>query len=611
MFFLGILAFLQITCLPGILLIKAFKIKGGFIQLVVSAFGISLMANYIIVLTLTALGIYLQPVLLVLLVLECGYLAWLFKDELLTPLEQGIPAAWSGLVGHINHLLPGQRQEEQAAYTVLLRAFTAGMGLWALSVLIWGIRVFIGNLGTVFSAWDAVVSWNRWATIWAQNQFPTGTWHYPQLLPANLSVTYVFMNNNQIQLFAKAMVPLFMLAILLILFDLGLSWKNAGTFIAVVLAQLIYKKFVGDYLAEGYADIPVSFFALLSVYTLLKAKQPLAPASELHQAVFLGAIFAAGSAVTKQAGLYLLGLYPLLAYFILLKDPPQMDKRQKIRLLLISMAAALILTAPWYIYKQIGIWQAKDASEVAYLTETVYHGQTILERFSHAAQSLGKYALLLAFLIPALFLLDSALRWVVLLVVLPFAAIWMIYFSYDTRNLALIFPLWALAAGMALGRLVELSLGLASRLNVLRLRAYWVGLLVLAGLLVLPAIFSTNRLQQIQVNQQKQIFNSGLNAKLYDYISQVKPGIKILTNYPIAFLPGLENNQVNYWYTDFASFDQLRSQPDINYLLIPDNADPAILADVEKNLNSGNYRLIFKDKGPRHYQFIWMKKKSQ
>jgi len=33
MFFLGILAFLQITCLPGILLIKAFKIKGSLIQM--------------------------------------------------------------------------------------------------------------------------------------------------------------------------------------------------------------------------------------------------------------------------------------------------------------------------------------------------------------------------------------------------------------------------------------------------------------------------------------------------------------------------------------------------------------------------------------------------
>jgi hypothetical protein len=60
MFFLGILAFLQITCLPGILLIKACKLKGSLIQIVVSTFGISLVANYVIVLLLTTLGIYLQ-----------------------------------------------------------------------------------------------------------------------------------------------------------------------------------------------------------------------------------------------------------------------------------------------------------------------------------------------------------------------------------------------------------------------------------------------------------------------------------------------------------------------------------------------------------------------
>jgi hypothetical protein len=349
---------------------------------------------------------------------------------------------------------------------------------------------------------------------------------------------------------------------------------------------------------------------LLSVYTLLTARKPIEPAPDLQQAVFLGAIFSAGSAVTKQAGLYILALYPLLAYIILLKDTRQWDTRQKFRLLLIPLAVALALAAPWYIYKQMGIWRGEDASEIAYLTEGVYHGQNILERFSHAAQSLGKYGLLLAFLVPALILLDSTLRWLVVLVVLPFAAIWMVYFSYDTRNLALIFPLWGLAAGMAMDRLVGMALKLAARLKAPRLRAYWLSLLALAGLLALTVTFPTAQLQQKQVDQQKQIFNSGLNAKLYDYISQVRPGIKILTNYPIAFLPGLENNQVNYWYTDYASFDKLRSQPDIEYLLMPDNADPAIATDVEKNLNRGIYRLIFEDKGPRHYQFIWMKKKS-
>ena len=111
MFFLGILAFLQITCLPGILLIKAFKIKGSLIQLAVSAFGISLIANYATVLLLTTLGIYLKPVMLALIVLECVYMVWLFKDELLTPLEQAIPAAWNNLVGSLSRLLPGQHPE--------------------------------------------------------------------------------------------------------------------------------------------------------------------------------------------------------------------------------------------------------------------------------------------------------------------------------------------------------------------------------------------------------------------------------------------------------------------------------------------------------------------
>jgi uncharacterized membrane protein len=212
-------------------------------------------------------------------------------------------------------------------------------------------------------------------------------------------------------------------------------------------------------------------------------------------------------------------------------------------------------------------------------------------------------------MIPALFLLKSAYRWLVILLVIPFSILWAGYFSYDTRNLALIFPVWGLAAGLCLERFLEIGFDLALRLKLDRLKSYVGVILLLLALVGVNFLYPTASLKENQINQQKQIFNPSLNAQLYDYIGQVGPNIKILTNYPLEFLPGLENIEVNYSFTDLDSYDQLRSQPEIDYLLIPVNVNDEIKADVTHNLENGNYRLIFEDDHFIPYQFILIKKK--
>jgi hypothetical protein len=212
-------------------------------------------------------------------------------------------------------------------------------------------------------------------------------------------------------------------------------------------------------------------------------------------------------------------------------------------------------------------------------------------------------------MIPALFLLEGAYRWLVILLVIPFSLVWAGYFSYDTRNLALIFPIWGLAAGLCLERLFKLGFALALRLKLERVKAYVGVALLLLALIGLDFVYSAATLRENQTTQQKQIFNASLNAQLYDYIGQVGKPIKILTSYPVEYLPGLENIEVNYSFNDYASFNQQISQPEIDYLLIPVNVNDEIKQSVTQNLENGNYRLIFEDDHFIPYQFIFMKKK--
>ena len=60
----------------------------------------------------------------------------------------------------------------------------------------------IFSLGQVFEAWDAIVSWDRWATIYASNNLPVDTHYYPQLLPVIISIPYVLINDNTIVIFS-------------------------------------------------------------------------------------------------------------------------------------------------------------------------------------------------------------------------------------------------------------------------------------------------------------------------------------------------------------------------------------------------------------------------
>ncbi|MFX4740582.1 hypothetical protein ABTB44_20670, partial [Acinetobacter baumannii] len=36
------------------------------------------------------------------------------------------------------------------------------------------------------------MSWNAWATTWAEGNFPVGSYGYPQLIPTLWAVTYIF-----------------------------------------------------------------------------------------------------------------------------------------------------------------------------------------------------------------------------------------------------------------------------------------------------------------------------------------------------------------------------------------------------------------------------------
>ena len=177
----------------------------------------------------------------------------------------------------------------------------------------------LAQIGHIFQQWDAVVSWNRWAIDWAANRLPDFTSLYPQLLPANVSLTYVFMQTSDVWIFAKAFQFLFCLMLLLAMFDAARATGNFGFVPGVLLTYgLLVAVLRFRMIGSGYADVPLAFLSFAAVYALLLARR-MEAAQMRGRYVLVGAALAAGAALTKQSGLYLAAVYPLLAWRFVLR----------------------------------------------------------------------------------------------------------------------------------------------------------------------------------------------------------------------------------------------------------------------------------------------------
>jgi len=108
--------------------------------------------------------------------------------------------------------------------------------------------------------------------VWFSGKIPLDSRFYPQLIPINWSLTYAFIGGATVQLFAKSIMPMFIIGILLQLFDLGITFQQPGYFLAMILSRALFLKFIKTGIDNGLVDIAVAFFALLPFYTLLKAQ---------------------------------------------------------------------------------------------------------------------------------------------------------------------------------------------------------------------------------------------------------------------------------------------------------------------------------------------------
>lgn len=594
MLLLGLLSILQVTFLPGFLTIKAMRINGGMIKTLVLSFALSLIINHFIILTLTAFHIYNRWIIYSIFVVECLLLMYVILPFLKRP----IIILFAEDSDRLNLFIKSIKESKPFdAWITTISILLAVATLLYYCVQVWA------NLGQIFNAWDAIVSWNRWAVDWYHGSFPTQTWHYPQLLPTLWSISYIFLGDSSIQFFAKAIMPLFPLFILLLILDLGLRTKQVGYIFSISITGVLLIVIMGgsQVLSDGYADIPVAFMAFFSVYLILITKCS-DTVLDVKKNLILGSVCCAGCALTKQAGLYMAVIYPILCYLLVLRFNPNLAYKDKIKIVFAIYAVITILVIPWYTYIQIRINYGLESSEINYVTTAIHQDRSLLQRLLKAVNMLEdkfynvlnldlvqrlsiikvKFGMVLvnAYIVICLVMCtwNRSWKYLVTLVVVPFFFIWAFYFSYSERNLALAIPFIGVALGMGTQFLKERFHSGAQKLVNINI-FLWISL-VLILILAVNTQFDKNKLIQRQLDLQIQIGDQWINDLLLKYHQQHGFKGKVISNYQLMkYIPEIGQYYVLDHMNDVPTLIQRIGMPDIQYLLFRN--DGVAKADVK------------------------------
>jgi hypothetical protein len=460
---------------------------------------------------------------------------------------------------------------------------------FSIDSVIWLLKVFKNNLGDIFQLGDAVKSWNPWSLLWVRGYYPIT--YYGQLIPINYSITYIFMQNSQIQFFAAGFMPLFAIFVLLTFIDLSLEYKNVGFLLALVFTRYMMKKFAGGVIDDGYVDIAIMFFYFLPIHALLKAYY----SSDLNNKfnyLILGGFFSAAAAVTKQSGLSILVAYPILAYLVVIRTLPRIDQKRWIVKLAISFLVALAIVLPLYIINTINPLGLKRA--VLGVSQLPIYKEAILSRAWNAILTIQKYNVLYILIIISMPFSERIYRWLTTAIIFPYSIIWAIFLSYDTRNFTPVIPILALTAGI--GFMVILS-KIEKGFQLVRLskmRSIIIILFLMLCVVFISQKYPDDLLINRQVELEKDLFFPQLNDLVYSKLSELGPDARIIFHdYPLDVLPGLFDSIA---WNRFDSPEELATvlemNPEIRLILVSKSSNPAITNYIFERLETRRLILV-------------------
>lgn len=440
---IGLVGLLQSCVLPGAL-VFLFLGLGRVAPPIPTILAISLTLNYAFVMLAVAVKLYSGALVWSLIVLECAALIllswrrnWLHRP--LTGISSAVSEARTALRERI------QQRSLRFLLSVPLHA-------WALWIIADSSIDAYSHSMDGFDNWDAIQSWSAWAKELFEGHVPQSG-HYPHLLPANYSISFVLTQLPDLTVFASSLDRLFFPATAIALYWFANRRGQPLLLLAVPLADAITSEWLQGHRHESLADMPVAFFATLSAVIYFAPNREPASINDDLLALAAASLTAFGAAATKQAGLFWALALLLIVIFDRVYHRPHRSNITSAQAA-VAMSLMIAVSISWYAYVRYTLIEVPGNSEISYVTDDVFGGEPPLQRLLRVVQSLSVLSILCLGL-SATLVAKPGYRLLALGGVFGYLLVWAFFFSYDNRNAALSLPLMALCAALGASKALE------------------------------------------------------------------------------------------------------------------------------------------------------------
>ena len=330
MIILILLGLFQALILPGLLCTYALKNIDFRDRLILSS-TLSLLINYFIVWLLYAFKSYSQTSVLVLLSLEI-----ILAIQIRSLILQDIKYAYK----HCSEIL------RAIVNTKTINLYTLLFGLFCIYYF---YLLKTNGFLTVFTHWDAVVSWNRWAIELHEGTF-NGSRGYPLAIPALFSLVYTFANETNIQTLVKYICIYWPFLGGVAIFRCGTYLPKLKTSFGIAAIFYLYMLSKGswtiDFIFSGLVDPIMAAYGAIFVYSCLfisSKKIKLHP--QYLRIIILITLSISGSALIKMTGVILTFDFILFMFLIIVSDKYWINNKKYFSILI---TLSIVIALHWY-----------------------------------------------------------------------------------------------------------------------------------------------------------------------------------------------------------------------------------------------------------------------
>ncbi|MHB8136393.1 MAG: hypothetical protein ACYDH1_19460 [Anaerolineaceae bacterium] len=618
MIFAGLLSILQILFLPGLIFNAFIKRETGLFYRLSFTIAFSMLINFLYTVILVSLHLFVFQFLLITILIEIVIILIIYWKVIFQPIGK----ISSSIVTKVTHSLVRYFECDSGKQTLkqIIKVIKIIALLLASITVGWVIVDFVKQIGSVFGYWDSVISYNRWATEWAQGLFPTGACEYPQLLPTNWSLTYV-LTQSQVGIFAKLVQGIFPVLFILAMFDLGLTLGSAGYLLGVPLSLYLLKKFAVVSIFEGFMDVAVTTFIFLAFYMVIKDSYN---NRYSQKTLWLSGILILAAAMTKQPGVLAFGAWVLINFILILSKNPGRFWIS-VKKIIIPTLVFFLLIASWYVFKMNRDALVGERSCIA-ITNS-WAADDLVSGFSgsflYRLQLLDIWVLFVPILLTSIFFAKREIKLILLCYGLPYLLISFFYGYYIMfmRYLTPISFVFAISASVIINLLFHYALVLVERFPVdgfknsikrllmffskirhrFGLLSFWVIIIIGMVLLAIAGLkYPDSKLIRNYEYQQMGIGNREMNEYLVDFYSDKDPTKLTLSWYPyINYLPGMAGKAIYLDISDVESVKSYLEQENIGFVL-KYNSTPGNIIDYLNDMEEKGQLIFITDFGVKN-----------